>query len=62
MENHTRTKVYWTKTIIEADHEQYTVQRMSELVEQLVRVSTCDSNQYRLPYTYCMSSLSNSIY
>lgn len=46
MENHTGTKVYTTKTIIEADYEQYTVQRMSELVEQLVRVSTCDSNQY----------------
>lgn len=51
MENHTRTKVYLTKTQncpnltkIEADYEQYTVQRMSELVEQLVRVSTCDSN------------------
>lgn len=62
MENHTRTKVYTTKTIIEADYEQYTVQRMSGLVEQLVRLSTCDSNQYRLPYTYWMSSLSYFIY
>lgn len=62
MENHTRTKVYLTKTIIEADYEQYTVQRMSELVELVVRVSTCDSNQYHLPFKYCMSSLSYSIY